>query len=112
MRQKTGFRWRGIIQTQQALPEGVPGGFGAVGDADLFIDVGHVAPSGAVSDDQFFRDLAVASSLGQEAQDLDLPLGQAVGVGGGGLQLRPHCGLAIGHQFHQRTQTQLRCNCQ
>ena len=79
-----GARRRGFFQRQQALPEGVPGGLGAVSNADLLVDVGYVPPGGAIGDHQFLGDLAVAFAMGQEAQDLDLPFCEAVWVSGYG----------------------------
>lgn len=56
--------------------------FRAVGGAGLGEDAGDVVGHGAEADDQFFGDLPVVPTQCQEPQDLHLPLGQPVGVGG------------------------------
>ena len=87
-RLKCGVRRWGFIQREQAISEGVPGGLGAVDDADFLVDVGHVPASGAFGDDQFLGDLAVAFTLGQELEHFHLSLGQTVGKGWGVVRLR------------------------
>ena len=40
-----------FVQRQYSLSQGVAGGFGPVGGADLLVDVGHVPPCRAFGDD-------------------------------------------------------------
>src|SRR5436305_1450355 len=55
---------------------------GAGGDAELAEDVLQMARDGVLADDERGRDLTVALAGGDEPQDLELPLRQAVTVAG------------------------------
>src|SRR2546423_3754170 len=62
---------------------------GAVGDAELLEDRGHVALDRLGREDELFGDLAIAHALRDERQDLALALREIAGRGGHGA-LRLH----------------------
>lgn len=79
IRKHTGLA--GIVQ--QAMLIRVGSGLGAVGGSGLGQDVAHVAKHRVEGNDQFFGDLPVAPSGGNEAQHFHFSVGQAIGVGQG-----------------------------
>src|SRR5947208_6798052 len=62
----------------QALPDGVEDGLGAVGYAELPVHVADVVADGLVADAEPVGDLLVGETLGQQAKDLHLALREAV----------------------------------
>ena len=60
--------------------EGVAGGGTAGGDADLAVDRGQVRVDGARADDKAFGYLLIGEALGHDAQHLDLPGRESVGI--------------------------------
>src|SRR5207244_6130371 len=62
----------------QALPDGIEDGLGAVRDAELPVHVADVVADGLVADAEPVGDLLVGEALGEQAQDLHLALREAV----------------------------------
>jgi hypothetical protein len=66
----------GVVEGGEALAEGVEGGLGAAAEVQFGEDVADVGAHGGLADGQLVGNLLVAVSLGDEAQDLDLAIGQ------------------------------------
>ena len=91
----------------QIKPGGVRRGLGSVYHVGLIQYISHVRARCRHTDGQLLADLPVGLASGNEAQHLDLPLGQAVGIGRG--RRRP--GLnplqPLGYSLHQGPHAQL-----
>src|SRR5262245_38376098 len=72
------------------------GGGGAGRDAELPGDVRPVAGDGVVADPELRRDLAVALAGGDEPEDLELPVGEALALGRRPAQQRVDAGAVGG----------------
>ena len=68
-------------RSEQSVLVGGGGGRGARGDAELGEDVAHVPVDGALAEHERGGDRLVGLAGGDQAQDLELALGEAMRVG-------------------------------
>jgi len=67
----------------EVVLERVAGCFGAVGDAELAVDVGEVELDGLFGDPELFADCLVGEAAGDGFEDAELAVGEAGAAGAG-----------------------------